>query len=138
MLEKILLATDGSNHAIKAANIALEFAQKNGAAVEIMYIFPIIFHDPTEEYPMPQTNLKELAQKVIEKTAVEFIEKGVPFTTRIETGEPAERICAAAESENISLIIMGSRGQTGLSRFLMGSVSGRVVKHARCSVLVVR
>ena len=138
MLEKVLLATDGSNHSIKAAAAALEFAQKNSAAVEIIYVFPIIFHNPTEEYPMPQTNLKELAQKVIEKTAVEFIEKGVPFTTRIENGEPAEKICAAAESGDISLIIMGSRGQSGLSRFLMGSVSAKVVKHAHCAVLVIR
>jgi len=138
MIDHILLATDGSGHALKAADAALKIAADNGAAVEIIYIFPLIFHDPMEAYPKPQDHLKELAEKVIEKTAEKFIAAGIPFTTRVETGEPAEKICAAADQDHVDLIVIGSRGQTGLNRFLMGSVSARVVRYARCPVLVVR
>lgn len=58
--------------------------------------------------------------------------------TRVQRGNPAEQILEAAEEENAELIVLGSRGLTGLARFLIGSVAERVARHAVCSVLVAR
>ena len=53
-------------------------------------------------------------------------------------GEPGEAIVAAADSENADLIVVGSHGRSGVSRFFIGSVSDYVVRHAHCPVMVVR
>ena len=53
-------------------------------------------------------------------------------------GEPGEAIVAAADSENADLIVVGSHGRSGVSRFLIGSVSDFVVRHAHCPVMGVR
>ena len=145
MLAKILLATDGSDYSTKATDFALDFAEKNGSEVEIITVTPPIAYpmmpigtDITPEAPLFLEEIQEAAQMIIDRAAGKFEAKGVPFTTRIDMGDPAEVICAEAEKRHVNLIILGTRGKTGISRFLMGSVSSRVVSHAPCSVLIVR
>jgi nucleotide-binding universal stress UspA family protein len=53
-------------------------------------------------------------------------------------GSPAEEIIGFAERSNIDLIVMGTLGRTGITRFLIGSVAERVVRHSKKSVLVIR
>lgn len=145
MLAKILLATDGSDYSTIATDYALDFAEKNGSEVEILTVTPPISYPVTPigtefapQAPLFLEEIQEAAQMIIERAAEKFEAKGVSFTTRIDMGDPAEVICAEAEKHHVDLIIMGTRGKTGISRFLMGSVSTRVVNHAACSVLVVR
>ncbi|HEY9644886.1 MAG TPA: universal stress protein, partial [Chroococcidiopsis sp.] len=61
-----------------------------------------------------------------------------PSEVEVTSGDPAEEIVRLAHIHNADLIVMGSRGLTGLSRVLQGSVSGQVVADAPCSVLVVK
>lgn len=63
---------------------------------------------------------------------------GVPVDTRVELGVPADVICELAERLSVDLIVIGARGLSPGTRWLMGSVSDRVVHHAPCPVLVVR
>lgn len=56
----------------------------------------------------------------------------------VASGSPAEEILRAAERQRADLVVMGSKGLTGLKRVLLGSVSRKVARHAPCSVLVVR
>jgi nucleotide-binding universal stress UspA family protein len=148
MFSKILLATDGSEHSLKAASLALELAEKNSAQVEMIHVAQYL-HEP-----VPYTELqvaiklkdsqkfiarmKEQGQEVVKKTAQIFAEKNVPYTSKVEVGDPADIICREAEEQGVDLIIIGTRGISGVSRFLLGSVSSKVVSHAPCSVLVVR
>ena len=60
------------------------------------------------------------------------------MTTAVEWGDPKSKIIDAAEQWHADLIVLGSHGRTGLERFLMGSVSDAVARHAPCSVEVVR
>jgi nucleotide-binding universal stress UspA family protein len=62
----------------------------------------------------------------------------VPVTQKLLKGAAYSVIVAAAAQARADLIVMGSEGRTGMSRFLMGSVAEKVVRHARCSVLIVR
>ncbi|MEW6047912.1 MAG: universal stress protein, partial [Bacillota bacterium] len=64
--------------------------------------------------------------------------KGVRLETRLEVGHPADRILAFAGQSGADLIVMGRRGLSGVSRWVLGSVSDRVLQHAPCPVLVVR
>lgn len=63
---------------------------------------------------------------------------GVSIATRVILGDPFWDICQAVERERADLIVMGSRGRTGLAHVLLGSVAERVVRHASCPVLVAR
>ena len=144
MLTKILVAIDGSDESIKGADLALELAQKTGSEVTFLeVVVPIPAYGPEGRalvYDIHERDLQLTAEAEadIVKAAHKFTELGIPYHSRVLIGNPAEAICLDAEKENISLIIIGTRGKTGISRFLMGSVSSKVVAHAHCSVLVTR
>ncbi len=63
---------------------------------------------------------------------------GVNASFLVWEGEPGEAIVAAADAETADIIVVGSHGRSGVSRFLIGSVSDYVVRHAHCPVMVVR
>ena len=145
MLKKILLATDGSAPSLKAAELAFSLAKNNGSEVEIFYVIPSLpalnayrgapyLHETAAN----ADHLKQAAQEMVKKTAGIFEENQLFYKSKIEVGNPADRICWEAENEGFDLVIVGTRGQNGISRFLMGSVSSKVVAYAPCSVMVVR
>lgn len=142
MYEKILLATDGSEDALRAADYALELAKKNGATVEIIYVLPMIpvfgpektlFHGLAAV-----EDLKSHGEEVLADTLKKFAAQNIPVETKIAQGDPADLICEEAKEKGVSLIVIGTRGNTGVTRWVMGSVSSKVVNHAPCSVLVIR
>lgn len=148
MFKKIFLATDGSDFSLKAAAHAVEFAKKNSAQVEIIHVAQYL-HEPVEYTELSVAiklkdsqkfiaRMKEQGKEVVAKTAKPFIENNLAYESTVEVGDPADVICREAEKKKIDLIIIGTRGISGVSRFLLGSVSSKVVSHAPCSVLVVR
>jgi nucleotide-binding universal stress UspA family protein len=62
----------------------------------------------------------------------------LPSETLVNISSAADAIISYAEKNNIDLIIMGTKGRTGLKKFLLGSVASGVISHAKCPVLVVR
>jgi universal stress protein A len=68
----------------------------------------------------------------------EFQHAGISAEADRREGDAATEILAAASASNADLIVMGSRGRTGLTRLVLGSVARNVLQHAACSVLVVR
>jgi nucleotide-binding universal stress UspA family protein len=66
------------------------------------------------------------------------VPKGVELETYAREGDPAEVIIQVANEQQADLIVVGSRGLTGIQRFLLGSVSSKVSHHAPCSVMIVR
>ncbi|MGN1185899.1 MAG: universal stress protein, partial [Methanobrevibacter wolinii] len=64
-------------------------------------------------------------------------DSNIKLTPIVKEGSPAPVILDVAEDENIDLIVIGSSGKSSFDRFLMGSVASKVVKSAKCSVLVV-
>jgi len=145
MFKNILLATDGSEDALKAADYALELAKTNGASVEILVVIhayapfgaqrsiPII-NSLEEEY----RELTEAAKEIISATSKQFDTQSIPYQTAILRGDPADVICDEARAKGSDLIIVGTRGNSGITRWVMGSVSSKVITHAPCSVLVAR
>jgi nucleotide-binding universal stress UspA family protein len=118
---QILVATDFSDSAEAAFGVAVQYARALHARVHLLHIFSV---DEVEV-----TRL--LADAVAEAGPdVEVTVAGVG-------GDPAEEILRYAVGHPIDLIVVGTHGRSGVSRLLLGSVADRVVRGARCPVLVV-
>ncbi|QYJ16394.1 Putative universal stress protein [Rubrobacter xylanophilus DSM 9941] len=135
---KILLATDGSEHARRAARAAVELAQKTGSELHVVHVGPALpsVFAYTELDP---ARVEEEARGMLEEEVRRIRESGGAVAEgHLRLGDPAENVVSLAEELGAGLIVVGSRGLGGLRRALMGSVSESVVRHAHCPVLVVR
>lgn len=136
---KVLVPTDGSEHAMKAVQRALELAEKNGAEVTLMTVASYAPEILDEMTPRTQERLEAEAAAILQKAKELFDQKGIKVETVLEAGlVPANNILRLAEEGKFDRIIMGSTGRTGLARILMGSTAAKVVSHAPCEVTVVR
>lgn len=146
MFRHILLATDGSECARKAALVAADLALKFDAELTALFVFvvPAIAAVPYGEFTpaVPPGTINEwerAARETAERRVDEILRPaGVRYSFREETGHPAETIVRIAGDEKCDLIVIGSRGLSGIKEFLLGSVSSRVSHHAHCPVLIVR
>jgi nucleotide-binding universal stress UspA family protein len=140
MYQNILLAVDGSEHALHAARTACELAR----AVDCKMLRIVFAYSPLPSY-MGEPHLSTAIEKRMEEAesilqaAVEMVGEipGEIHTEALE-GPPAEAILDVAEIRNVDLIVMGSRGLGRLAGALLGSQSQKVVQHAPCPVLIVR
>lgn len=142
MVQHLLIAVDGSPSSHHAANHGLGLARQTGAKVTLVFVLeapPVIPVGPLSGYVMtspPRTEADlERARAELKSLAKDTT---VSVDSRVELGAPADVICELAERLNVDLIVIGARGLTAGTRWLLGSVSDRVVHHAPCPVLVVR
>lgn len=144
---KILLATDASKDAEKAALIASDIANSTGSELHVLHVGNTKdFHiaPGAEQSFSPRTgSLGEIREKA-EKTlgqAVEQVEEagGSVAQAHLRLGDPDDEILRFCDEQGgFGLIVMGSRGLTRIKRVVMGSVSESIVRHAHCPVLVAR
>ncbi len=133
-LEKILVAVDGSKHADKALEYAVQLAKKYSASLALLHVE----EDKLIRIGGPQVvDCVGTIGECILKDASTKIE-GVAVDKLLEVGSPAETIIKIAKKGNVDLIVVGSRGLSSIRRFLLGSVSDDISLHSRSSVLIVR
>jgi nucleotide-binding universal stress UspA family protein len=135
---KILVALDNSDPAFKALGRAVEMAKKEKAELTLMTVYPDF---PEDEGGLKQAtaSLMQMAENTVARGKSEAEKAGIAVKTVIEAGtSAAENIVKHAGKNNTDLIIMGHKSKTGMERLLVGSVAGKVVTYAPCSVLVVR
>ena len=142
---RILLATDGSENAKSAAGAALELAQKLDSELHIVYVEPMpqrrggLRRFSVDLPPEVVASFEKEAKAGLEKEVRRMEEGGAEIAgAHARTGDPAAETVALAEELGAGLLVVGTRGLGGIKRALMGSVSGAVVEHAHCPVLVVR
>jgi nucleotide-binding universal stress UspA family protein len=139
--QTIVVGTDGSPAADRALEEAIEIAQRDGAKLHLVTAFPdpaVIRERVTSGATSVQVNLSEVADSVLTRAAERAEEKGIPAETYASESDPAEAILEVAKAQDADLIVVGSRGLSGIQRFLLGSVSSKVSEHAACSVMIVR
>jgi nucleotide-binding universal stress UspA family protein len=136
---KVLVATDGSEHSMKAVQRALELAEKQGAQVTLMSVAYYV-QGNFDGMPMNiQDKLEDEARAALKKGKAVFDAKNIPVETVLEAGlVPANLIIAKAQEGKFDRIVIGSTGMNALERILMGSTAAKVVAHAPCEVTVVR
>jgi nucleotide-binding universal stress UspA family protein len=151
---KILVPVDGSKYSQDAVEYALKIARLTDAKIIVLHVV----HLPTYAYaysggqgvspvaipaPLPlevSENEKTAAKKLVDDVAKMADEAGVDVETKIVDRHPSvpDAIIQFASEADVDLIVMGTKGKTGIKRFLLGSVTESVVHHAHCPVLVVR
>ncbi len=141
-MKRILLAVDSSEHAKKVTGEALRLAEGLGAEVEILTVYEDLLKDIpqiplAEKEKIRKSHLEELESMLQEKAEM-FREKDIPVKTSLGKGRPGQVICDFAREGNFTFIMIGSRGLSGLSELILGSVSNRVVHCANNSVMVIK
>jgi nucleotide-binding universal stress UspA family protein len=135
---KILLATDGSEEARLAASTAADLAKGTDSELHVVHVVEPTptFLAQTEEEP---GELRREARLRLDEEVRRVEEAGGTVEeAHLRQGQAAEEIIELAESLDVGLIVMGSRGRGRIRRALMGSVSDSVVRHAHCPVTIVR
>jgi len=138
-IERLLLATDFSDWAGRAQDYACSLAATWQAHLTVMTVLEF----PPGLNPDYPVNHQYLAHRMGEATEqlADFKQRasrrGITVATRIATGIPSEEINVAAQAEDSDLIIVGTRGKTGLAHVLLGSTAERVIRTAPCPVLAV-
>ncbi len=136
-LRRITLATDGSDASAKALEFVLAKFQPDrstGKGGRVPIQVSVIHVMPFFKYP----ELKEAGRRLVEESVQKLIQAGFTAEAVCQLGKPAEEIMKVASKHRADLIVMGAKGLGAIARFLLGSVSTRVVQHSSCSVLVVR
>ena len=136
---KVLVATDGSEHSLKAVRRAIELAEKEGDDITLLAVAYFSKED-LDEIPLNiQEKLEKQAAVALKKAKALFDEKGIKVEAILEAGYvPANNIISRAETGKFDLILLGSTGQSGFKRLLIGSTAAKVVANAPCSVAVIR
>ena len=140
MITRILFATDFSRWARRAEDYACALACSWKASLTVLCVaeFPPGLNP---DYLVNQQYLADLlktesSQLVDFKGRAEL--RGIAVTTRVATGIPSEEVITVARAEDSDLIVVGTRGKTGLAHVLLGSTAERVIRGAPCPVLTVR
>jgi len=137
MFSRILVAYDTSEQSESAFSHAIEIAARFQSDLLVLSIV---------RPPEPPTRVeleaflesgREHYEEAFAKLRRVASQRGVTLRTAVEVGHPAQNIVRAAERERSDLVVMGRRGKTVIARWVLGSVSERVLRYAHCPVLVV-
>jgi nucleotide-binding universal stress UspA family protein len=140
MFEKVLLAVDGSEHALHAARTATDLVRTmKSTEIRIVVVFDSIPPYLGEPNLQQAINARMESARVVMDKAIEVV-GDIPCEIHTEfiEGSPAEAIIDVAKTRKSDVIVMGSRGLGKLAGLLLGSTSQKVVAHAPCPVLIVR
>lgn len=141
MYNQILLPTDGSGGTEDAVDRAFDLAKTYDATVHALYVIDLkevnaIEHtfDSTEYVEL----FREEGEAILEDLQTRAEDAGVDLVSVIEQGIPHEVILEYSNDQEIDLIVMGTHGRTGLDRYLVGSVTEKVVRLSNVPVLTTR
>lgn len=147
MYKKILLATDGSKPALKAAKHAMWTAGQSDAEILALHVIDLSLFTglPTKD---SIKNVKEMLVKEGKKAFDEIVDmsikcrqeynKEIKIAFITKEGHPAKTIIETVEKEDVDLVVLGTSGRHGMDRFLLGSVAENVVRSSSAPILVVR
>ena len=135
-MKKILVGFDGSEGAEQALNRAMMMIDTYGEMI-ILAVVPSPDEKTFVDEDMYQ-NLKRKAKNLVDDVIKDIGQHEYNITGIVEEGDPASIIIDIASRENVDLIVLGSKGQSELGQYLIGSVANKVVQYAAKPVMVVR
>lgn len=141
-LETVLAATDFSSNAENAVAWAQQIAQVHRARLVLFHaLAPVLGPTAAPEFVLLPPEVYELHQKRalerLEQVARERSSSQIEISARTATGPDAPTILSAIQAEEAGLVVVGTRGLTGLKRTFLGSVAARVIRHSPCPVLAI-
>jgi nucleotide-binding universal stress UspA family protein len=126
-ISKIIVAVDGSEHSKRVIHCATILARKLAVGVALLNV---------QEPYLPPKIMKEIRTRILSEAAAQF--EGIKPDQRLQQGDPAKMIIQTAKEGEYDLILIGRKGHSAVTRFLLGSVSDHVIQYADRSVLPVR
>lgn len=148
MFKTILVALDGSKHAKRAANVAIDLAQRYGSRLHFITVTknPPRLSEELQRYMevehlkgTPDALVTDVAKNILAEAEKLARSKGLnEVKTIAKNGPVARTIVDVAKRQKADVIVMGSRGLGTVEGFLLGSVSHKVVSLAECNVMTVR
>lgn len=136
-VDRVLLATDGSEYSDGATAVAIDFAQKSGAELTVMSAVLLEMGDQgtgADELKQAEAAAEGVLQEVREKA----VRKGLEISTVLRhAARPTKEIVRLADDWHADVIVMGRRGKRGLARLMVGESTREVIGYADCKVLVV-
>jgi universal stress protein A len=138
-IRNILVPVDFSENASEALKSASELATQMGARITLIHVIeppPLMSGYEALPYKVSDKQLAMTAQTELEALAVRFVNPAVETKGVLRKGKPHHEIVKAARELNADLLVISTHGYTGLKHTLLGSTAERVVRHARCPVLV--
>ena len=142
MFKKILIATDGSEYAVRAAEVALELAQKTGARVLVLSVIDSgVLGDFSGESEKERARV-ERDMRLASEGNVEYVlrlgaEAGVETTGHVLIGRPNIEMVNLANTEMVDLIVLGRHRRRSIGRIMKSDLAVRLMEDLDCSVLVV-
>jgi nucleotide-binding universal stress UspA family protein len=140
--QTILVPVDFSDHASRALDFAIDFAKQFKSKLHLVHSYPIhpIAVSPYGVALPPDLDrsFREAADKQLEAWAARVRQSGLSVETTTASDSPAEAITQCAEKIHADLIVMSTRGLTGLKHVMLGSVAERTLRHAHCPVLTLK
>ncbi len=138
MYKKILLATDGSEHSIRAAEQAAHVATCSpGSIVHVVYV---VDQDASKSEVLHHWNgdLNDKRREKLRPVEQKFKNAEIPYEVKILHGDPGPAIVEYGNQNGFNLVVIGSRGLNVLQELVLGSVSHKIAKRAACPVLIVK
>jgi nucleotide-binding universal stress UspA family protein len=146
--ERILAATDFSAPGDAAVREAFELARQGGARLDLLHVIahdpvpnPLYAHYEVDDARLPEEHARlrqQLAGRLADLAPDAARGASLTVTTHVREGAPTGVILALADECGADLLVVGTHGHDGLEHLILGSVAERLVRHAHCSVLVVR
>jgi nucleotide-binding universal stress UspA family protein len=147
-LQRVVVAVDGTESSEHALDALTRLPLPEKLALTVVYVLPTnalappVSLVPSQNYEnlvdQYETERRALAEQVLGRAEQRLRAVGRPVDVQVRYGAPAEQIIATAQEIGADLVIVGAANRSALGRLFLGSVSGRVLSHAPCSVLVAR
>ena len=141
-IQEIIVAVDFSEQSDQALDVAVEFAKQYGADLHVVHALDVRIPLMTPYDVVVPTRFIDEARKAAASKLAVLVQKvgteGVTATSHLCEAPAASAIVDLAEKSGADLIVMGTRGRTGLKHVLLGSVAERTLREAPCSVLTVK
>jgi len=155
LFEKILVPIDGSEHSLKALEVAVQIAKKFHGKVALIHVYsvsvtPIMIPEPSTFTPpaapiMAPVEISKVTEaardagkRILSDGEDKVKAEKVEVETMLREGHTVQEIIKTAKEGNIDLIVIGARGISHIRELLLGSVTDGVIHHASCPVLVVK
>ncbi|WP_137286159.1 universal stress protein [Halorussus salinisoli] len=139
MYDRILVPADGSDQSERAFEQALELARTYDAEIHVLNVVDVSALAGEFDAVNVVDQLEESGRKITQKLRERAEDAGIDrVQTEVVEGVPYETILDYADGNDVDLVVMGTHGRTGLDRYLLGSVTERVVRKSDVPVLTVR
>ena len=137
-IKKILVPLDGSKNSLRGLDEGIYLARQCQATITGLYVIPIYPRNLADAIMPFQIHLTKEAKKFMSDAKIRCAQKGVVFRSKVVFGSPTVEIQDMTKTGKFDIIVVGSRGQSGIKEAFLGSVANAIVHKSKVPVLVVK